>query len=309
MSDFALTVPQPPTISVVTPSFNHDRFIEAAVLSVLHQDYPPLDYWVMDGGSTDQTAQILRQHESRLGWVSQKDNGQADAINLGFAKCRGEIFGWLNSDDTYAPGAFAAVAECFAENPDAGIVYGNADFIDAAGKRICPCAHIEPFDRWRLLNVGDYIVQPAAFFRADLFRAVGGLDASLHWAMDYDFWLKAAERTSFVYLPRVLANYRWLDESKTGSGGWPRLEEVKAVARRHGAKRVPTYFQLESVRLWAIEAARFARSGRIDLATGRVMTVAATVLSSPRLLASLLSPKVWKINYTGHVLRRAAARA
>src|SRR5665213_2075693 len=122
-----------PTLAVVTPSYNTGRYIGPAIESVLAQDYPH-EYIVMDGGSTDQTVEVLKGFGDRLKWVSQKDGGQSDAINQGFARTPGDILGWLNSDDTYEPGAFGAVAEFFAANPDVGLVYGDANYIDAAGK-------------------------------------------------------------------------------------------------------------------------------------------------------------------------------
>ena len=184
----------PPTISIVTPSFNHGRYIEATIQSVLNQDYPGLEYLVVDGGSKDSTIETLRHFEHRLKWISEKDGGQADAINKGFGRTSGQVLGWVNSDDTLAPHALQTVGDFFAKNPDIGIMYGDADFIDGEGEFIGHCQHIEPFDRRRLLHYSDFIVQPAAFFRREVFEAVGGLDASLNWAMDYDFWLKASAK-------------------------------------------------------------------------------------------------------------------
>src|SRR5213078_2278299 len=182
-----------------------------------------LDYLVMDGGSTDGTVEILKSFGPRLRWISERDRGQSDAINRGFAQ---------------TPGAVRAAAEFLARHDDVAMVYGDADFIDAAGNAIAPCAHVEPrFSRRRLLHYSDFIVQPAAFFRRGAFEAVGGLDPTLNWAMDYDLWLKfAAAGFKVAYLPRVLANYRWLGGSKSAAGGWGRLKEVDAVARRHGAR-------------------------------------------------------------------------
>src|SRR4051794_30278791 len=120
-----------PTVSIVTPSFNQAEYIEATIQSVLSQNYPAIEYQVMDGGSTDGTVDVLRRHEKRLRWVSQRDEGQTDAINKGFAQTSGEILGWLNSDDTYAPGSIAAAVKFLLDNPSVALVYGDADFIDA----------------------------------------------------------------------------------------------------------------------------------------------------------------------------------
>jgi glycosyltransferase involved in cell wall biosynthesis len=301
-----MTTLQLPTIAVVTPSHNHGRFMGATVRSVLDQAYPRLDYFVADGASTDDTVATLKSFGPSVRWVSEPDRGQADAINKGFARTQGEILGWLNSDDLYAPRALAAVAESFARNPDVGVVYGNADFIDAAGKFIRPCAHIEPFARDRLLHYSDFLVQPAVFFRRALFESVGGLNAGLHWAMDYDLWLRMAEKARFVHLPRVLAKYRWLGESKTGSGGRARLAEIKSVAVRHGATGLPAYFRLEAVRLNLAEGIAAARRGRVDLVAARSAEAAMNVLTSPRAMASLFSMRTWRIILTGQRLRQAA---
>ena len=118
--------------------------------SVIEQDYPPIDYLVMDGGSTDETVEVLKSFGPQLRWVSERDRGQSDAINRGFARTKGDVLGWLNSDDTYAAGAISAATEFLARHEDVAMVYGDADFIDAAGNVIGPCAHVEAvFDRRR----------------------------------------------------------------------------------------------------------------------------------------------------------------
>ena len=162
-----------PTLAIVTPSYNTGRYIGPAIESVLQQEYPH-EYIVMDGGSTDQTVDVLKSFGDRLTWVSQRDGGQSDAINKGFARTKGEILGWLNSDDTYEPGAFAAVAEYFAAHPEVSLLYGDANYIDAAGKYIAKCVHVEPYSAHRLFHYSDFIVQRAAFFSAQRVRSGGG---------------------------------------------------------------------------------------------------------------------------------------
>ncbi len=292
-----------PTISIVTPSFNHAPHIQATISSVLRQDYPNLQYLVMDGGSTDGTVDILKKYDSRLRWISRPDRGQADAINQGFAQTTGEILGWLNSDDLYAPGALAAVGDFFAAHPEAIVVYGNADFVDVRGDLIRRCAFVEPFNRHRLLHYSDFLVQPATFFRRGAFEKVGGLDASLNWAMDYDLWLKLAALGSFHRLPNVLAHYRWLNTSKTGAGGWERLREVGRVASKHGKNGLPAYFRLEAVRLHLKEASESARGGRVGRAAVSTASAIGQILLSPRAMRSLISFRIWKIIWAGQVLR------
>ena len=129
-----------PSFAIVTPSYNTGRYLGAAVRSVLEQDWPDVDYVVMDGGSTDDSIELLRGFGPRVRWVSEPDKGQTDAINRGLARTRGEILGWLNSDDTYLPGTLRAVGEFFAAHPEVALVYGDANFIDARGALIAPCA-------------------------------------------------------------------------------------------------------------------------------------------------------------------------
>ena len=297
-----------PPVAIITPSYNTGDHVRAAVESVLAQDYPKIDYLVMDGGSSDDTVDVLRSFGPRLRWVSERDRGQSDAINRGFARTRGDVLGWLNSDDTYAPGAVRAAAEFLARHDDVAMVYGDADFIDAVGNVIGPAMHVEPrFDRRRLLHYSDFIVQPAAFFRRGAFDAVGGLDPSLNWAMDYDLWLKfAAKNFKVVYLPRVLANYRWLGDSKSAAGGWGRLDEVDNVARRHGARRTPAYFRLERVNLHLAEARQALRLGDYGSTASALARATGNLVSSPRAILSLLSPRTWRVIYTGQVLRARA---
>src|SRR5579862_6343243 len=292
-----------PSFSIVTPSFNHAKFIGATIQSVLDQNYPRLQYKIIDGGSTDGTVEILKTFP-KVEWSSEADRGQTDAINKGFGGATGEILAWLNSDDTYAPGALMAAAEIFAARPDVVLVYGNADFIDADGKIIAPCAHVEPFNFHRLLCYSDYLVQPAVFFRRDAVESVGGLDASLNWAMDYDLWLKLAKKGKFVYLPIVLANYRWLGGSKTAGGGMERIEEVRRVAMRHGAPGLPAFFHLEAVRLHLANCLGDLRGARLLSAFGHAMKGIASLVSSPRAIKSLFSVKTWRIIRTGRKLRR-----
>jgi hypothetical protein len=310
-----------PSVSVVTPSYNTGRFIADTVRSVVAQDYPEskLEYLVFDGASTDDTPRQLRactrENPGRFRWVSEPDEGQSDAINKGFARTSGDVLGWLNSDDTYAPGAVRAAAEYLRDHPNVALVYGDANFIDARGRLIARCAHVEPYNRHRLLHYSDFIVQPAAFFRRSAFEAVGGLDVSLHWAMDYDLWLKLAERYEVAYLPRVLANYRWVGDNKSASGGRDRLDEVEGVARRHGARRPPAYFVLERVNL-ELQAARTSLRRPATPAVARTAAAAAcaaraagTLLRSGRAIRSLFSPQTWRIIHTGQVLRARAAAA
>lgn len=296
------------TLSIVTPSYNTGKYLGAAVRSVLEQDWPLVHYAVMDGGSTDNSLDVLRSFGPRVQWISEKDKGQSDAINKGFARGKGDVLSWLNSDDTYAPGAFRTAMEFLEANPDVGMVYGDANFVDASDNLIGRCVHVEPYSRHRLFHYSDIIVQPAAFFRRSVFEAVGGVDTSLNWAMDYDLWLKIAEKSKVAYVPQVLANFRWLAGNKTATGGWGRLDEIDRVLARHGLG-TPAYVKLERVNMYVQEAKQAIGCGKFGAAAGSLKRATATLFSSRRALGSMFQPLTWKIIWTGQVLRARAAKA
>jgi glycosyltransferase involved in cell wall biosynthesis len=294
-----------PRFAIVTPSFNTAQYIGDAVRSVLDQRYPNVDYLVMDGGSSDGTVEILRSFGDPVRWVSQKDEGQADAIRRGFERTEGEILTWLNSDDYFCPGAFEAVAEYFTRHPEVDVVYGDANYVDQRGELISRCVHVEPFNRKRLFRYSDFIVQPAAFFRRRAYEAVGGVDPKFHWALDYDLWLKMAGRFKFAYLPKVLASYRWLGNNKSAVGGAQRLDEIASMFRGMGMSP-PAYIQLERVNQHVQDGWAGIRRGRVLDSVGEVGRAVGTLLSSPRAVLSLFSPHTWRIVWVGQVLRRRA---
>jgi glycosyltransferase involved in cell wall biosynthesis len=214
---------------VVTPSFNQARFLERTIESVLGQDYPHIEYIVVDGGSTDASPEIIRKYSSRLAWwVSEPDGGQTDAINKGFAQAHGEIFAWLNSDDTWLPGAAEAAVAAFSRHPDFGLIYGAANYIDEQDHVIgrFPSAQT---DTRRLRQGYVHIPQQAAFFRGDLWRMLGPLDPSFYFAMDYDLWTRIAAQAPLKYIPEVWANFRIHGAAKTIASDercWPEMLRV-----------------------------------------------------------------------------------
>ena len=220
-----------PSITVVTPSFNQAAFIRETIESVLGQHYPHLDYVVTDGGSTDGTVDILKSYEGRLRWVSERDQGQAHAVNKGVALGRGEIIGWLNSDDLYTPGALEAAARTFLRCREVHVLYGEADEVLADGTffRRYPTAS---FDYQRLAHEC-FICQPATFFRRAAFEEVGGLDITLHYCMDYDLWIRLGHRFRFGHLPEVLACSRLHTEGKTLARRRHVFPEIIRTVRRH----------------------------------------------------------------------------
>ena len=201
------------TLSVVTPSFNQGRFIGRTIESVLSQDVP-VEYVVMDGGSCDETADVVKPYEGRLHFISESDKGQTDALNKGIAVTTGEIIGWLNSDDVFYPGAFKAVLEYFEANPECDVVYGRADHIDVNDQFIEDYP-VELFDLDRLEEVC-FICQPALFFRRRVIGRWGLPDVNLRLCMDYEFWLRLGlAGARFDHLSVKLAGSRFYPDTKT----------------------------------------------------------------------------------------------
>ena len=219
-----------PLVSIITPSFNQARYIEATIQSVLGQDYPRIEYIVIDGGSSDGTVDLLKKYDHKLAyWVSEKDKGQTDAINKGFARATGDILAWINSDDTYEPGAIAAAVKYLQEHPEAGMVYADCNFINEDGRVIGRFGSAQT--DYRLLRQGYvHIPQQTMFFRADLWKQVGPLDPSFYFAMDYDLWTRIAARSPIHYLPgQVWANFRLHTSGKTIAADdrcWPEMIRV-----------------------------------------------------------------------------------
>lgn len=218
-----------PLVSIVTPSFNQARYLEATIQSVLSQDYPRIQYIIVDGGSNDGTVDIIKKYESKLSWwVSEEDQGQTDAINKGFAQARGEILAWINSDDTYEPGAVSAAVRYLREHPEVGMVYGDCNFINEDGRVIGKFGSAQT--SYRLLRRGyAHIPQQTMFFRADLWRKVGPLDPTFYFAMDYDLWTRIAARSEIKYVPQIGANFRLHTSGKTilaDDRCWPEMIRV-----------------------------------------------------------------------------------
>jgi glycosyltransferase involved in cell wall biosynthesis len=228
-----------PLVSIVTPSLNQGRFIEATIQSVQAQDYPRVEHLVVDGGSQDETLEVLARHAAGLRWVSGPDGGQTEAINRGFRMTSGEILSWLNADDVLLPGAVRAVVAAFQAQPDAMMVYGDGLLIDEDGRAVEPFRFTEPFNWRRLVEVHDYILQPTAFVRRRALEAVGYLDESLTWAMDWDLWIRIGERFPVHYLPTAVAQARVHPESKTSRAGLAKLVEMHRIVRAHTRRRIP----------------------------------------------------------------------
>ena len=230
-----------PKISIVTPSFNQGRYIEQCLQSVQDQDFSDVEQIVFDGGSKDNTVEVLRRYENRgVRWTSEKDKGQSDAINKGFLAAKADIIGWLNSDDWYARGAFRVVIDYFRDHPEAQWVYGNNFFTDAEG-RVTRHLRTMPY-RWDwLLYTGLLIPQPGVFFRRRILEDCGLLDVSLHGLMDYEWWLRIVQKHPPHFIDRFLAYFRFHPESKTcgALSTASKLSERTATARRYEQQARP----------------------------------------------------------------------
>ncbi|GEM_PF-1067441 len=202
------------TISVITPSFNQGQFIDRTIQSVLNQDLTASDeYIICDGGSTDETVEILQGYSDRLRWLSEPDQGQADAVNKGMALTTGNIIAWINSDDIYYPGTLNTIRTIFTEHPEIDAIYGDADHIDEQDHSF----EAYPTEPWNLQRLQEicYLCQPAVFFRRTLVSNLGPLKTALNYCMDYELWLRYGQTAAFYYISQKLAGSRLYATNKT----------------------------------------------------------------------------------------------
>jgi glycosyltransferase involved in cell wall biosynthesis len=244
-----------PLLSIVTPSFNQGPYVRETIESVLNQDYPNIEYWLIDGGSSDATLSIVREYEndSRFHWLSEKDCGQADAINKGWSRCRGAILAWINSDDTYLPGAFCTQVQALQDHPDVGVVYGDVVYTDEQGHHQ-QLYRTRNFNRRRFLHVAA-MGQPAVFLRRTLVEQYGPLDIHLHYALDFELFLRYLWSTEFLRVPQTIATSRLYASAKTMAGYGQSISESVAVARRecraHRAELGDITHKVEADWYWA----------------------------------------------------------
>lgn len=203
-----------PKITVVTPSFNQGVFLETTLRSILDQRYPNLELIVMDGGSSDNSIAILERYASQLDyWVSQRDNGQTDALAQGFNRATGDILCWLCSDDLHTPWTLREVAQFFLSQPEAQVVYGDSQWIDTGGRVLKPKKE-HSFNRFIWMYDYNYLPQPSTFWRRGLYEAVGGLNPDFDLAMDADLWARFQERTPLYHVRRIWSQMRLYAQQK-----------------------------------------------------------------------------------------------
>lgn len=240
-----------PLISIVTPSYNQAQFIEATIRSVLEQDYPAVEQIVVDGGSSDGTLQILERYREQIRYVSEEDEGQADAINKGLEMAQGEIVAYLNSDDIYLPGTLSRVANYFVNHPEVDMIFGDCQVIDQEGVVIGYMPG-HPFSQKRLVQRAEFVPQQAAFWRKRVHDKAGRFDVDLHYAMDYDFFARVGACCRVRYLPTPLACFRMHGASKTVSQEDRHWREALAVSERYGLSPWQPWYWIRRLRHWGL---------------------------------------------------------
>jgi glycosyltransferase involved in cell wall biosynthesis len=223
-----------PCVSIITPSYNQGRFLEETVRSVLLQGYPNLEYMVIDGGSTDESVEIIRRYADWLAyWVSEPDRGQVDAINKGFGRATGEILAWLNSDDTYVhPRTIFRVVDLFRQYPQVDAVTGAGMILTEDGRWLRQTEVLPTRSYYEQLRYRDTILQPATFFRRKVLDSIP-IDESLHYTFDWDFFIRLTKHHNLLVVDEVWAGCRMWEENKTVSGGAARTQEQVEVLRRY----------------------------------------------------------------------------
>lgn len=227
-----------PRISVITPSYNQGIYIEETILSVLNQNYPNLEYIIIDGGSNDSTVEVIKKYESRINyWISEKDKGQSDAINRGFAMATGDIICWLNSDDYFLPNTLNYISQHL-DTTKNEILFGEVDYIFEPDKTIKPSDVKNKFTHYNL-SLYDYIIQPGSFWTKNFLANTGSLNESLHFVFDWEWFLRAKiNHSNFKYVEKVFAVYRVHDAHKTSNGGDKRQKEIEYILEKYNSKNV-----------------------------------------------------------------------
>lgn len=221
-------------ISIVTPSYNQGHYIEETILSVLNQNYTNFEHIIIDGGSNDNTIEILKKY-NHLKWVSEKDGGQSNAINKGFSIASGDIFAWLNSDDYYEKNIFLSIMDFFSKNPECDFLYGDITYVDEKCRTLFSIEG-EEINFYNLLNNPDLIRQPSFFWRREKFFEFGGVDESLNLVMDFDLFLKFTKLKTPGYIGKNLSYYRMYEKTKTVVNRREQAIEIYKVIKKHSQR-------------------------------------------------------------------------
>ena len=258
---------QLPIISIVTPSYNQGSYLEETILSVLEQGYPALEFFIIDGGSTDGSVEIIKKYAHRLTyWESKPDRGQSHGINKGFRMASGEIVAWLNSDDLLAPGALKVVAQAWQQNPGVGLITGQTEIIDQAGKPTGNIFGSEPNVINSLLSSENPVSQPSTFFSTSALKEVGFLDETLHMSMDWDLWLRIGARFPMLFITKILSKSRTWEMTKTRTqlvrSGPEHIRIVKNFFKQN-----PDF--LTSIQKRQALGSGYLRKGRLDYEAGK----------------------------------------
>jgi len=240
-----------PLVSIITPSFNQAQFLEQTITSVLDQDYPSIEYLVVDGNSSDGSQAIIKKYAGRITWwVSEPDHGQAAAINKGLKHAKGEIVAWLNSDDYYLPGAVTKAVAAFTNHPSFSLVYGDVLAVDADGFQINKL-HYHQMDLIDLMRF-NIIGQPSVFIRRDTLNKIGFLDPSYQYLLDHQLWLRLAQQAPIQYLPEMLSAARFHSQSKNvAQAGAFGEEAYRIIAWMQGIPELKSKYENNKNRIWA----------------------------------------------------------
>ena len=251
-------------VSVVTPSFNQAEFIEDTILSVLGQDHPYIEFLVVDGASTDGTVDLLKRYTGRIEWISEKDNGQSDAINKGLSYTKGDIVTWLCSDDSYLPGTIQRIVEEFSRHPEADVIYGDVNYTDVQNNPRMRF-RARPFELANALTTSENpVAQAGSFMRRQAWERAGGVRNSLKYLMDWDLWLRMGLiGCHFHYIPEVLANARLQPMSKTVSGGTGVADALIRIINDLYSNKATMQPELWSMHRQALSSAHFRGCGGI----------------------------------------------
>jgi glycosyltransferase involved in cell wall biosynthesis len=235
---------QLPKISIVTPSYNQSPYLEKTIQSVINQNYPNLEYIIMDGGSTDGSVDIIKKYEKFIThWESRPDKGHTDAIYRGFEKSTGDIIAWINSDDYYLDGAFTLIEEFFVQHPEIQWVIGDGIFVDKNNKKLLDC-YCPPVDHDRLLHFGMTFIQTTMFIKREFFFECGGFDRELKFSYDYDLVLRLSKRYPPGKIKSMLAAFRLHKKSKTETLSEINKLEDQQLKKKFGIS-YPKYIQFD----------------------------------------------------------------